>query len=201
MSGKLFIVSGPTGVGKTTLVENFIREFGASYKVKRCVAFTTRKPRVGEVDGKDYNFISQDEFDQKIEEGFFLEWSDRYIYKYGTPKSILRDLDGGQSYILIIDRVGAKKVVVQSEGMPVITILVSVSSVDLLIDRLSVRGSEDESAKKLRLERSFDEIKEEECEKLYQFTIFNDDYVKSFEALKALFKQVFSNLNKIIEKK
>jgi guanylate kinase len=200
MNGTLFIVSGPTGVGKTTLIENFIQECGALYNIKRCVAFTTRKPRKNEVNGKDYHFISQDEFDQKIEQNFFLEWSDVYIYKYGTPKSILHHLEVGQSYILIIDRAGTKKILDQYKDVSIVTLFITVSTLDILINRLSLRNSEAEEVKKIRLSRSFDEIKNEKNKKLYQFTIINDDYVKSFDALKSLFKQVFFNLKKIIEK-
>jgi guanylate kinase len=200
MNGSLFIVSGPSGVGKTTLVTRFLEEKGDAYNVKRCVAFTTRNSRAGEVDGEDYHFISQEEFDRKVDEGFFLEWSDQYIYKYGTPRYILDDLEKGQSYILIIDRVGAQKIVKQCPNMSIVTVLIAVSSVDILKERLESRDSEDKEARDARLKVSFNEIKQEKSEKLYQFTLLNDDLEISLKGLNALFKQVFSNLKKIIEK-
>ena len=193
MNGHLFIVSGPTGVGKTTLINSFVRKYGSEYNTHRCVTYTTRKPRYGEIEGKDYHFVSEEEFDQKVEEGFFLEWSNQYIYKYGTPRYILDELKKGRSYILVIDRVGVQKVLKENDGASIVTIFIAVSSISILNDRINARNSCSKSERDERLRVSFDEIKQEKSEKLYQFTVLNDDFDEALNSLKSLFKEVFLN--------
>jgi guanylate kinase len=200
MKGHLFIVSGPSGVGKTTLIDGFLEKHGATYNIKRCVTYTTRQPRAQEVDGEDYYFISEADFNCKISQGFFLEWSDQYIYKYGTPKNILKNIEMGTSYILIIDRVGAQKIINSCAGVSVVTVLVAVSSIDLLHERLLLRNTEEKLERDQRLKTSYDEINQEIDNKLYQFTVLNDVFQEAFAALNALFKQVFKELKKNNEK-
>lgn len=200
MCGCLFIVSGPTGVGKTTLVNYFIDKKGDEYNVRRCVTFTTRKPREGEIDGVDYHFISDKEFVERVERGFFLEWSDQYTNKYGTPGNILDDLEHGRSYILVIDRVGARKIVERYTDINIVTVLVEVSSVDVLIERLHSRDSEDRESRESRLRVSFQEMKQEEQEKLYQNIVLNDVLEDGFEGLNSLFKHFFSDCEKKLKK-
>ncbi len=90
--GVLFIVSGPSGVGKTTVVTEFLRQQGADYNVSRLVTYTTKSPRSTEVHGSDYHFITQAEFERKIADDFFLEWSGEYGALYGTPLCVIDDL-------------------------------------------------------------------------------------------------------------
>src|SRR5581483_9450453 len=97
MAGKLFIVSACSGAGKTTLVTEVLNRFKNSFEISRCVTYTSKVPRGNEVDGKDYCFLSVQEFEDYINKGFFLEWSHHYGNYYGTSLNLLQDLEKGKS--------------------------------------------------------------------------------------------------------
>lgn len=171
--GKLFVVSAPSGAGKTTLVQAILDTLGKQCHLKRAITYTTRPPREGEIDGKHYHFISIDEFKEKIEQDAFLEWSTWYDHYYGSPASMLRGLQEGHSYIAILDRPGAKDV---KQSFPA-TVLIWIvpPSLEVLKDRLLKRG-DDLHVVENRLKKAAIEIEQEQNEQFYDYHIINDDF-------------------------
>lgn len=182
--GALFIVSGPSGVGKTTAVTKFLQQYDKDYKVSRMVTYTTKTPRSTEVDGVDYHFISQSEFERKILDGFFLEWSGEYGACYGTPAHVLRDIATGESFILVIDRLGAAQIV---EKYPrAVLIWIQVSSVDMLSIRLASRKTDSIDQIQTRLFLAKKEIEQETHFPMYHYHVMNDDLSVAVEGLSAV---------------
>ena len=101
--GKLFVVSGPSGVGKTTIVRQAIERLSKDYDIERIVTYTSRPPREGEEPGQDYIFISSDEFKQKQQDRFFLETNEYENHSYGSPMPSTQDMELGKSFIMILD--------------------------------------------------------------------------------------------------
>jgi guanylate kinase len=170
--GKLFIISAPSGVGKTTIVDSVLDNWNHSVMLSRVITYTSRNPRVGEIAGKDYHFISVLEFEQKIEQGFFLEWSNAYGHYYGSPRSIVDDLEKGHSYIGILDRSGG--LAVKAQVSDSVLIWVYTSSIQIIEQRLYARNTEDEQQIQKRLLLAQQELAAENGEKKYHYHIAND---------------------------
>lgn len=137
--GALFVVTGASGTGKTTLVKQALSVVpGVGFSVSA----TTRGPRAGEVDGEDYHFVSRERFDQLVADGQMLEWAEVYGNCYGTPKGpVVEALAAGQSVLLEIDAQGAAQV---RAAMPeAVTIFVLPPSLEVLAGRLQGRGTDD----------------------------------------------------------
>ncbi|MGZ6250434.1 MAG: guanylate kinase [Candidatus Chromulinivorax sp.] len=179
-SGKLFIVSGPSGVGKTTIVNRLLQEY-QDYSVQRVITYTTKQARVIEKNGIDYHFISEQDFKSKIEEDFFLEWSNQYGAYYGTPKHVVQDIAQGWSAILIIDRVGALQIL--KKYPDAILIWMKVSSIKILSARLHRRKSETLEQIQRRLFLAEQEIKEESEQSVYHHHIDNDSGKSALQAV------------------
>lgn len=130
--GKLFILSGTTGAGKNSVLTLFLQQ--TTYTFTRVVTYTTREPRAGEVDGKDYHFVTDEKFDELIAQNFFLEWAHVHSSKYGTPQQAVMDiLEHGEHVFLQIDVQGALEV---KEKMPkTILIFIKAESLDIIRDR------------------------------------------------------------------
>ena len=165
--GKLAIVSGFSGAGKSTVVRKLVET--RDYELS--VSCTTRGPREGEVDGKDYYFISREEFEKKIDEQDFLEWV-RYLDNYyGTPLSFTKEkLAQGRNVILEIDAQGAlqvKKLIPEA-----ILIFVVAPTMTELKQRLTSRGTEASETVNRRLERAMEEI---DLAPQYDFLMMNVD--------------------------
>ena len=107
MEHRLYIISGPSGVGKGTLVKLLLKE---DEELALSVSCTTRKPRAGEKDGVDYFFLTREQFLTRVEEDDFLEYDEHFGNYYGTPKSFVREQMKNKSVILEIDVVGALNV-------------------------------------------------------------------------------------------
>jgi guanylate kinase len=162
--GHLFVVSGPSGVGKTTLIERFLKEDSSS---RFSVSYTTRKQRVSEVDGKDYYFVNKDTFERMIAEGHFLEWEKVHGQLYGTPqKEVLDALHQGIDLFLDIDVNGALRVKERYENACLI--FVEPRSQADLMKRLTLRGEKEIS---LRMKRVSEEM---EKKNLFQYSVIND---------------------------
>ncbi len=152
-SGKLLVVSGPSGVGKSTIT-NRLR---ADERFWISVSVTTRLMRTGEVDGTDYIFVGEDKFNQMIKDNDFLEWADFAGSKYGTPKKAVEEaLQDGKNVILEIELNGARQVRKNSKNA--ILIFIEPPSWEELTARLINRGTESEQSTQARLDRAKEEL-------------------------------------------
>lgn len=179
--GKLFIVSGPSGVGKTTLVTTFLEQSQHLFSIDRVVTYTTKQPRPADVNGVDYHFVDQSDFDAKVEQGFFLEQSGEYGASYGTPIHIMYEIALGSSKILVIDRVGAAQIV--KKHPQAVLVWIEVSSVSVLSDRLSARRTESFEQIQSRLLLAQKEIEEEKTSPMYHHSIENDQLNTAIQRL------------------
>ncbi|MGK7894263.1 MAG: guanylate kinase [Xenococcus sp. (in: cyanobacteria)] len=182
-SGKLIVITGPSGVGKGTIVRSLIREYP---QLHLSVSATTRKPRSGEIDGRDYFFLSREEFESAIAEGDFLEWAEYAGNYYGTPKSKVQELiDSGKWVLLEIELVGARII---SEIFPdAVRIFLLPPSIAELEARLRKRGQDPDSAIEQRLLRAKEEIAASEE---FAIRIVNEDLATATNNVtKVIFKQ------------
>lgn len=152
-SGKLLVVSGPSGVGKSTIT-NRLR---ADERFWISVSVTTRLMRTGEVDGIDYIFVAEGKFNQMIKDNDFLEWADFAGSKYGTPRKAVEEaLQDGKNVILEIELNGARQVRKNSKNA--ILIFIEPPSWEELTARLINRGTESEQSTQARLDRAKEEL-------------------------------------------
>ena len=176
--GKLLAVSGPSGVGKGTIVKTIIQR---REDVVESVSCTTRPPRPGEVDGKAYFFLSHEEFQRRIKEDDFLEYDEHFGNYYGTPKSFVRETLKTKSVIMEIDVVGslnAKKTFPEC-----ILVMVVPPSTDELKRRLKGRNSETDEEIENRLARMEYELSHSD---IYDYIIVNDDLESAIAQLEAI---------------
>ena len=167
-TGKLFVLSGPSGVGKGTLREHALNN---APNLKYSISCTTRKPREGETDGIEYRFISHETFRDYISRGLFLEYAHVHEDFYGTLKrDVVNELESGHDVLLEIDVQGALQV---KEKMPeAVLIFVAPPSVEVLTKRLTGRGTESPSSLEVRLSNALKEIA---LKDKYDYVIVNDD--------------------------
>ena len=184
--GTLFIVSGPSGAGKTTLI-NRVREqlLPLGIELYFSVSHTTRRPRAGEVPGESYHFVSDDEFSRMIAEAEFLEWAHVHANRYGTSKAEVSErLASGQDVILDIDYQGAKLIDQDPELEPrSLNVFIFPPSLDVLEQRLRQRSLNTDDEIELRLRKAIDEI--DEGKDFYEYIIINDNLEVATECLKA----------------
>lgn len=183
--GKLYVVSAPSGAGKTTLIKEVLSRFKTlSYSVSH----TTRVPRKKEQQGIDYYFITQEEFQEKISQDYWLEWAEVHGNYYGTSKDFIKtSLNQGKSLILDIDVQGTCKVI--KSGLEMVTIFIMPPSIEILSQRLKNRGSDSKKVIDLRIENAKIEIAKNN---MYQYVVINDDLVKAREELCLIFKEEMS---------
>lgn len=167
-TGTVFVISGPSGAGKGTLV----REAMKRLDIHLSVSATTRKPRPGEVDGREYRFLSDEEFDTLVAEGAFLEWKEVYGSRYGTLKSeVEKAAASGRDVILEVDVKGALEVRSRLEG-PVMVFIMP-PSLEEMEARLRGRGADSEREITARTEIAPWEI--EVGKKEFDLIIVNDE--------------------------
>ncbi|HKK32291.1 MAG TPA: guanylate kinase [Desulfomicrobiaceae bacterium] len=179
-TGTLLVISAPSGAGKSTLIARLRKKFpGFGFSV----SCTTRPPREGEVDGKDYHFITKDLFLDRISSGSFAEWAEVHGNYYGTPKQeVLETLAGGRDMILDIDVQGARQVR-ENMGIGCFVFLFPPSR-EALKARLVGRGTDSEEVIARRLVNAEEEIRQGT---LFDHWIVNDDLDRAFEELKAVY--------------
>lgn len=176
MSGQLFVISGPSGAGKGTLVGNIMSRRDGLWL---SVSATTRAPRKGEVEGKSYFFLTDEEFDEKIAQNDFLEWAEVHGKRYGTLRSVVEQkIAEGRNVILEIDPQGAFKV---KENYPsAFLIFVKPPKFEDLRKRLEGRGTETEEQIERRLQTAKVEMQQEKC---YNVSLVNDDLERATQEL------------------
>jgi guanylate kinase len=176
--GRIVIVSGPAGVGKTTICDLLLRE----PNFVRSISATTRVARAGERDNIDYMFMNRVAFEKASEEGYFLEWANVHGNFYGTPRSHVEEkLRQGKNVLLNIDVQGAHQI--RRLGLPVISFFLMPPSVDALRQRLSGRNSDspDEVERRLRVAEREMARREE-----YDHVITNDEIGRTVETIKEI---------------
>ena len=177
-AARLFVVSGPAGVGKGTLVSR-VRALRPTIGLP--VSATTRTPRPGEVDGVAYHFLSDAEFDKRLASGDFLEWAQVHDHRYGTLRSeVDACLARGESVVLEIDVQGGNSV--RRVFPDVVRIFVEPPSWEVLVSRLEGRGTETPESLALRLQSARREL---DLAGTYDVRIVNDDLEEATHALAA----------------
>ena len=183
MRGELFILSAPSGAGKTTLIQSIldgpVGRFGG---LAFSVSHTTRKPRRGEVPGEDYHFVDPETFQRMMANEDFLEWAEVHNHYYGTSKEeVFPRLERGIDVLMDIDVQGAERVLARHPDAH--SIFIMPPSFEALKERLSQRGLDDPQEVSRRLAVSIWEIKRYHR---YQHVIINDDAKQASEALAAI---------------
>lgn len=166
--GRLFVISAPSGAGKTTLV-NYLRQ--RLPELKYSVSYTTRPKRPAEVQGKDYHFIRVAEFERMVAENRWLEWANVHGNYYGTSLNYVKnELAAGNNILLEIDVKGAKQIL--AKNFECTTIFIMPPSLEILRQRLTARGDESPENIDIRSKNAAEEIAQKD---IYQHVIINDD--------------------------
>ena len=167
--GLMFILSSPSGAGKTTISRMLLER---DPEIKLSVSATTRPIREGEVDGKDYHFVSREQFDQMVENSEFLEWATVFSNSYGTPKAQVKaGLREGQDYLFDIDWQGTQQLYQKMET-DVVRVFILPPSLEELQRRLTGRGTDSVEVIKARMDRARAEISHWDG---YDYVVVNDD--------------------------
>ena len=183
--GKIIAVSSPSGGGKTSIVKRILKDFP---EIVFSVSATTRPKRSNEVNGVDYFFVTEKEFEGKIASGEFIEWERFYDYYYGTLKKIVVDnISEGRSVLFEIDVKGAlslKKIYPES-----ILIFIDPPSFDELVHRLKRRKTETETDLQKRIDRAKMELSYKTS---FDYIFTNDDLEKAYKDVKSLIKKILN---------
>ena len=186
MAAKLFIVSAPSGAGKTTLVKALMKRFhGMGYSISH----TTRKPRRGEVHGKDYFFTDKAQFMEMVASNQMLEWAQVHGYCYGTARPFVQDrLSKDQSVLLDIDVQGGRQVM--DSGLNPVSIFIMPPSLEILEQRLRGRGTDAEEVIKTRMGNAEGEIA---LKSFYTHVVINDVLDEAIAELIGIIEQETAN--------
>jgi guanylate kinase len=182
-TGRLIVFTGPSGVGKGTLLRALRDRYPA---LQLSISATTRTPRPGEVHGKDYYFVSRDQFQAMVERNELLEWAEFAGNYYGTPKAaVLQQVEAGNWLILEIELEGARQI--RASFPHALQLFVLPPSLDELEHRIRQRGKDSDEAIEKRLERARVEI---EAASEFDIQIINDDLETALQQLEqAIFDQ------------
>ncbi|MDE6676135.1 MAG: guanylate kinase [Clostridia bacterium] len=184
MKNRLFVISGPAGVGKGTLVKLLLQEDPA---LALSVSCTTRAPRKGEVQGREYFFLTKEGFQDRIDSGDFLEWDEHFGNFYGTPKSFVLEQLEEKSIILEIDVAGARQVKQhEADFGRIVLIMIVPPDMETLKSRLVGRGSETEETLKNRLARVEYEYAQKDK---YDYVVVNDNLEEAKRTLQNIILQ------------
>ena len=180
--GLMFILSSPSGAGKTTIARRLLADDG---EIRLSVSVTTRPPRAGEVDGRDYHFIQEPEFRRMVADGELLEWAEVFGHLYGTPKAHIKaGLKAGQDFLFDIDWQGTQQLYQRME-VDVVRVFLLPPSIAALEKRLRERGTDAEAVIEARMARAKAEISHWDG---YDYVVVNDDLDRCFAAVHGVLK-------------
>lgn len=178
-SRRLFVVAGPSGSGKTTIYKRLFKE---EQGIEFSVSATTRIPRPGEIDGKDYNFMSRDDFLKLRDEEAFVEWAEVHDNYYGTLKSELDEKSSnGRICVLDVDVQGAK--LLREAGLEAKFLFIVPPSIQILEQRLRDRGTESDATINLRVKNASKEL---EAQPLFDYVIVNDKLDEAYREVREI---------------
>ena len=186
----LFIIAAPSGCGKTSLVKALLE---SSSKLSVSVSHTTRKPRKGEINGENYHFVSKERFGEMISNNDFVEFAEVFGNMYGTARSNIKEkLDANIDIILEIDWQGARQV---RENMPnSISIFILPPSKNVLLQRLTDRGQDDDETISKRMKNSESEMSHYDE---FEYLVINDQFDSALNDLKAIIQDCNNNIKNI----
>jgi len=177
--GALIVITAPSGTGKSTLIKELKKKMP---NLEFSISYTTRQPRAGEVDGKDYFFVSIKKFLALKDQGFFAEWAEVHGNYYGTPKkNILKSLQEGIDLLFDIDIQGAKQL--KDNLKQGIYIFIFPPSLKELKNRLQKRGTDSQEVINLRLQNAKQEIKHAY---FFDYWVVNDDLMKTVKKIESI---------------
>jgi len=179
--GLMFILSSPSGAGKTTIARRLLEEEAATMKLS--VSVTTRPMRPGETEARDYYFVDEDKFADLVNEDAFFEWAEVFGHCYGTPKAAIREeLKRGQDFLFDIDWQGTQQLYQRAQG-DVVRVFLLPPSIEELEHRLRSRGTDSDEVIRARMDRARAEISHWDA---YDYVVINDDIEACFEKVKMI---------------
>ena len=179
--GMLFVLSSPSGAGKSTIAGKLMK---ALPDLAVSVSYTTRPIRPGEVDGRDYHFVTLDRFREMVDEGEFLEWAHVFDHRYGTPKTdVFHMLGEGKDILFDIDWQGAQQLH-QLAGGDVVRVFILPPSMPELRDRLERRATDSQEVIDARMARAANEVSHWDG---YDYVLVNDDVEQCFDHVRTIF--------------
>jgi guanylate kinase len=179
--GLMFILSSPSGAGKTTIARRLLEEQDRGLRMS--VSVTTRPMRPGEVDGHDYFFVDRAGFDRMVEDDAFFEWAEVFGHCYGTPKAHIREeLKRGEDFLFDIDWQGTQQLYQRAQG-DVVRVFLLPPSIEALEQRLRSRGTDSDEVIRGRMDRARSEISHWDA---YDYVVINDDIEACFAKVKMI---------------
>ena len=179
--GLMFILSSPSGAGKTTIARRLLQEEGAGLAMS--VSVTTRPMRPGEVEGRDYFFVDRAQFGRMVEEDAFLEYAEVFGNCYGTPRAHVRDrLKQGEDFLFDIDWQGTQQLYQRAQG-DVVRVFLLPPSIEALEQRLRSRGTDSDEVIRGRMDRARSEISHWDA---YDYVVINDDIELCFAKVRQI---------------
>lgn len=180
--GLMFVLSSPSGAGKTTLSRMLVKE---TPDLQMSVSATTRAMRPGEVDGRDYFFVDQPRFDAMVKAGELLEWAKVFDNSYGTPRKPVEDaLSAGKDVLFDIDWQGTQQLR-DGHANDVVSVFILPPSVQALEQRLHTRAQDSDEVIHGRMKKAGDEMSHYDA---YDYIVVNDNIGIAFEAVKAILR-------------
>jgi len=178
--GVLFVLSSPSGAGKSTIARKLL---ASEPELSMSVSYTTRPPRPGEVDGKDYHFVSLDTFREMVANHEFLEWAHVFDHRYGTPKAdVFHTLGEGRDILFDIDWQGAQQLH-QLAGGDVVRVFILPPSTEELRSRLEKRATDKQEIIDARMSRAANEVSHWDG---YDYVLVNGDVEQCFDCVKTI---------------
>lgn len=175
------MISAPSGAGKTTLIGQVLKQFP---QLAYSISHTTRKPRKGEIHGRDYFFIDEQEFNARIAQDLWIEWAQVHGNFYGTSREFVSEkLKNGENLLLDIDVQGAKQIMNSKLGL--VSIFILPPSITVLLQRLESRGTDSPTVIARRMENARWEMDQQEA---YDHVIVNDDIDQAINDLCSIFE-------------